>query len=165
MLLMTNVDSVSCDQIPYIIDELYKKSAKNVHVVPSFTKKGRQEYIFFIDVSKDNMENVAEFMALETGILGIRKIETEHYVFDFDIQKVNLSFDDNDGELLWKGCLDAKIVKNKQGIPLSARAEFEQLKSATEDIKQYGLNISIYELKEMVEQKALQEIKNFNKTE
>lgn len=156
---MTNVDSISCDQVPYIIDELYKKSAKNVHVVPAFTKKGRQEYIFFIDISEDNVDNIAEFMALETGTLGIRKIKTEHYVFDYDIQKVNLSFEDNDGKLLWNGYIDAKIVKNKQGIPLSARAEFEQLKSVTDNIKQNGLNISIYELKEMVEQKALYEIK------
>lgn len=165
MLLMTNVDSISCDQIPYIIDELYNKSAKNVHVVPAFTKKGRQEYIFFIDVPEEHMEYVAEFMALETGTLGIRKIETEHYVFDYDIQQVNLSFENNDGEPLWEGSIDTKIVKNKHGMPLSARAEFEQLKSVTDDIKQRGLNISIYELKERVEQKAIQEIKKSSKFE
>ncbi|MFP4654827.1 MAG: nickel insertion protein [Methanohalobium sp.] len=162
---MTNVDSISCDQVPYIIDELYNKSAKNVHVVPAFTKKGRQEYVFFIDVPEGHMENIAEFMALETGTLGLRKIKTEHYVFDHYIQNVNLSFEDDEGKSLWNGSIDAKIVKNKQGVPLSARAEFEQLKSVTDDIKQNGINISIYEFKEMVEQKALQEIKNSNKFE
>ncbi len=87
MLLMTNVDNITCEQVPpYLIEELMKLGAKNVHVVPAITKKGRPEHIFLIDSEEETLDSLAEFMALETGALGVRVLTTEHYPFDYEIK-------------------------------------------------------------------------------
>lgn len=161
MLLMTNVDNITCDQVPYLIEELMKLGAKNVHVVPAFTKKGRSEYIFLIDSEEGNLEVLAEFMALETGTLGVRILKTEHYPFDYEMRTLCLSFRDENDLPLWEGEIDVKIVIGKEKKPLSARAEYEELKELTNRVREAGLKLSMYEIKELIEERALKGIKDF----
>ncbi|MCC4769905.1 DUF111 family protein [Methanosarcina sp. DH2] len=161
MLLMTNVDNITCDQVPYLIEELMKLGAKNVHVVPALTKKGRPEYIFLIDSEKDTLDSLAEFMALETGALGVRLLKTEHYPFDYELRKLCLSFRDENDLPLWEGEIDIKIVIGKEQKPLSARVEYEELKELASRVREAGLKLSMYEIKELIEERALKGIKDF----
>ncbi|MDD4498555.1 MAG: DUF111 family protein [Methanosarcinaceae archaeon] len=161
MLLMTNVDNITCEQVPYLIEELMDSGAKNVHVVPAFTKKGRSEYIFLIDAEERYMETLAEFMALETGTLGVRVIKTEHYPFNYELRKIRLEFRDEMDRPLWKGGVSVKIVISREEKPLSARVEYEELKELSVHIRKAGLNLSMHEIKELIEEKALKGIKDF----
>ena len=45
---MVNVDDVSGETVPHVIDGLIARGAKSVHVVPAITKKGRPEFIFLL---------------------------------------------------------------------------------------------------------------------
>lgn len=47
MLLIVNVDSITGEALPYLIDGLMARGASSVHAIPAITKKGRSEYIFF----------------------------------------------------------------------------------------------------------------------
>ena len=161
MLLMTNIDNIACDQVPYLIEELMKLGAKNVHVIPAITKKGRSEYIFLIDSEERNFETLAEFMALETGTLGFRLLKTEHYPFDYELRKLCLSFRDENDLPLWEGDIDIKIVIGKEQKPLSARVEYEELKELASRVRRAGLKLSMYEIKELIEERALKGIKDF----
>jgi len=161
LLLMTNVDNISCEQIPYLIEKLMDSGAKNVHVIPAITKKGRSEYIFLIDTEERYMETLSEFMALETGTLGVRLIRTEHYPFDYEIRKIRLEFRDKRGRSLWAGKISVKIVKSRTANPLSARVEYEELKELSSKLQKAGLKLSMYELREGIEAKALKGIKDF----
>ncbi|WP_231585696.1 MULTISPECIES: nickel insertion protein [unclassified Methanosarcina] len=158
---MTNIDNITCDQVPYLIEELMKLGAKNVHVIPALTKKGRSEYVFLIDSEERNFEKLAEFMALETGTLGVRLLKTEHYPFDYELRKLCLSFRDENGLLLWEGDIDIKIVIGKEQKPLSARVEYEELKELASRVREAGLKLSMYEIKELIEERALKGIKDF----
>lgn len=160
MLLMTNVDNINCDHVPYVIEELMKKGAKNVHVLPSITKKGRNEYIFFIDCTKEQIEDLAEFLVIETGTLGVRIIENEHYAFEHEIKKLEVSFKKGDDEPLWHGSINFKIVHNSSGENLSVRAEYEEVKSLTKHLRSMGINTSLHEVKEMVERCAVKKFKD-----
>ncbi|WP_440948898.1 nickel insertion protein [Methanosarcina sp. T3] len=158
---MTNIDNITCDQVPYLIEELMKLGAKNVHVIPAITKKGRSEYIFLIDGEEGNFETLAEFMALETGTLGVRLLKTEHYPFDYELRTLCLSFRDENDLLLWEGEIDIKIVMGKEQKPLSARVEYEELKELASQVREAGLKLSMYEIKELIEERALKGIKDF----
>lgn len=159
MFLMTNVDNINADQVPYLIEQLMGNGAKNVHVVNAVTKKGRQEYIFFIDVQQDKVSSVSRFLASEIGTLGIRIIKTDHISYDYFIKTMKLSLHDNKENLVWKGAVQVKIVQDDSGSPLSARVEYEDLKAATKAINTAGADISFYELKQMIENEALKKLK------
>lgn len=159
MLLMTNIDNVSCDSIPYLIDELMKKNVKNVHVVPAITKKGRNEYIFFIDCMEGQIEEVAEFMSMETGTLGIRIIENSHYPFDFVVKRMDAVLENAEKVIVWEGTLSFKIVLNKKGETLSVKSEYEEMKDLTVHLKNAGLNVSLYEVKQILEYHAVKMFK------
>ncbi|WP_255335990.1 nickel insertion protein [Methanosarcina sp. KYL-1] len=158
---MTNVDNITCDQVPYLIEELMKLGAKNVHVVPAFTKKGRSEYIFLIDSGDAALDSLAEFMALETGTLGVRVLKTEHYPFAYELIKLYFSLRDEEDLPLWEGEVNVKVVIGKEQKPLSARVEYEELRELASSVRKAGLELSMYELKELIEGKALKGIKDF----
>lgn len=160
MLLMTTVDNINCEHIPYLIEELMKKGAKNVHVVPAITKKGRAEYIFLVDCKNDQVDELAEFMAMETGTLGVRILENEHYAFDYEIKKLEVAFKKEDGDVLWNGLISFKVIRNKKGENMSIRAEYEDLKSLTAYLRCKDVNISLYEIKEMIEQRAMRKFRD-----
>lgn len=43
MLLLVNVDDISGEVIPHVIDGLMARGAESVHVVQAITKKGRRD--------------------------------------------------------------------------------------------------------------------------
>lgn len=159
MLLMTNVDNINADQVPYLIEQLMGKGAKNVHVVNAMTKKGRQEYIFFIDVQQDKVSSVSRFLASELGTLGVRIIKTDHISYDYFMETVKLSLHDNKENVVWKGSVQVKIVQDDSGSPLSARVEYEDLKATAKAINMAGAEISFYELKQMIENETLKKLR------
>lgn len=153
MFLMTYVDNMTNDQLPCLIDELLDKGVNNVHVVPAFTKKGRQEHIFFIDIDEEIKDTIARWMAVQTSTIGLRVIKEEHIAFDYEFKEVRLSsLNEYTGDLTVK----VKVIKDKQGEVLSVRAEYEDLKTASHKINNY----TFYELKEIVESETLQKLKN-----
>ncbi|HZK18397.1 MAG TPA: nickel insertion protein [Clostridia bacterium] len=161
---MTNIDNIACDQVPYIIQSLMEIGACNVHAVPAMTKKGRNEYIFLIDAKKENIDEIAEFMASETGTIGLRMFDAEHIAFDYAMRSVNITIKgkgEQEGKT-WSGRINVKIVKNTGGETLSARAEFEELKASVASLNKMGLPVSFYDLREMVEYEALKSEKENN---
>ncbi len=157
MLLMTNIDNIACDQVPYIIQSLMEIGACNVHAVPAMTKKGRNEYIFLIDAKKENVDAIAEFMASETGTIGLRLFNAEHIAYDYEMRRVGVTIRGKGRQegRTWSGNINVKIVKNTGGETLSARAEFEELKASVATLNEMGLPVSFYDLREMVEYEAL----------
>lgn len=159
MLLMTNVDNIHADQVPYLIEQLMSVGAKNVHVVNAMTKKGRQEYIFFIDVPEENAYLVSRFLASEIGTLGVRIIQADHIAYNYSFETLKLSLHDNKENVAWQGSVQVKIIRDDAGSPLSARVEYEDLKAAAKAIDVTEAEISFYELKQMIENEALKKLR------
>lgn len=155
MLLMTNVDNVNLDQIPNLIEQLMHRGARNVHVVSAMTKKGRQEYILFIDVPEDQKEVISWYLAAEIGTLGVRALQAHHTSFPYKLCQMNVKLKDESGKAVWQGIVNVKLVMNDRGAIISARVEYEDLKEAARGVAQEGSAITFYEMKQMIETEAL----------
>lgn len=145
MLLMSNVDDITNEEVPYIISELLNNGAKNVHVLPSITKKGRQEHIFFIDTPEEIANKIKKIFVRETGTIGIRMIKEEHTAYNYKIKNVKISISEKFYEL------KVKIIYDKEDNVLSTKVEYEDLKNIARQIKSFSFN----ELKSIIESEVI----------
>jgi len=154
MLLMFNVDDITNEQVPFLIDKLTKKGAKNVHVIPSITKKGRQEHIFLVDLPETEMESVSNEIVKETGTIGIRILKEDHIFFNYEFKKVEIDIESKKYEL------KIKLIFNQDNEYPALKAEYEDLKRITAQIDSY----SFKELKTIVESEVTKKILEQNIT-
>ena len=153
MLLLVNVDDISGEKIPHLIDELMARGAGSVHVVQALTKKGRLEYLFLVDAPGERIEALGSFLVAETGTIGMRVIETRHIRFDYRIQQVRLTAQTEQGPV--QALMRVKEIYNGDGRAVSVKAEYEDLRAVLTKLQQSGAEVSFTALKQLVEQAAL----------
>ncbi len=158
MLLLTNTDTIAADQVAYLIQCLMEAGAGNVHVVSALTKKGRPEFLFFIDVEPERLDRVVEIMARETGTLGLRVIKDEHIQLQFEERKVPCRITAPDGTPIFHQPLAVKVVLSPDGQPLSVRAEYEDIKKILHLMREQGIETGFDELKRLLEANALEKL-------
>ncbi len=152
MLVVVNVDNVAGEVIPYIIEKLMDLGAESVHAIPAITKKGRLGFIFLIDIARENVETIGDFLVREVSTLGLRLFEeVEHIKFDCEMRKVRLAFQGKGLSL----ALNVKVVRDSRGLAAAVKAEHEELKAAVNALADAGVNISLTALKEMAETATL----------
>ena len=152
MLMMVNVDDVEGEAVPYVIERLIDIGAENVHAIPAITKKGRPGFIFFIDVVRDKVDAISEFLVREVGTLGLRLFqEDEHIQFNYEIRKARIVLPDIGVKL----SLDVKIVRDSKGAVASVKAEHRNLREAVDVLSQAGAEVPLSDLKELVEAAVL----------
>lgn len=146
---MINVDNVSGEVVPYLIETAIDRGASNVHVVNATTKKARPEYLFFVDVEDEKLEPVIGFLLAELGSLGYRIISNSHVKSEYELErsKVNLS---EIGIPLDRE-VRIKVVRRADGSILTANVEYEDLRSLTELLEDDSVQIPMMKLKSMIE--------------
>lgn len=160
MLLMITVDNVSGEVIPYLIDTTIERGAKNVHVVSALTKKGRPEFLLFVDVAEENLESVIGFLLAELGTLGYRVLRDEHFPQDYDIEKVEVNLSALGIPL--DRTIRIKVIRREDGSILTANVEYEDLHNLSESFENDSVRISMMKLKSMIEGGYLE--KNLDRT-
>ena len=164
MLVMVNVDNIAGEEVPYIIDELMKLGAKSVHAIPAITKKGRPEFIFLIDTTRENAEALGDFMVSEVGILGLRLFEeAEHIKFDYQMRKVKITLQDKaSGQEVLNLIVDTKLTRNSQGFIASAKPEYQGLRAGVDALAKANVDISLPALRGIIEAFVLnKEVKSY----
>jgi uncharacterized protein (DUF111 family) len=78
LLILAQVDHACGDVISTVMEQFSTAGARNVHLVPSLTKKGRPGYLLYIDVPEDCLEAVERLLSVELGVLGWRILAAEH---------------------------------------------------------------------------------------
>ncbi|MFY9383051.1 MAG: nickel insertion protein [Acetomicrobium sp.] len=128
MLILVNTDNISGESVPYLIDGLMDRGASSVHAVPATTKKGRNEFLFFIDMPEACLKEISAFLALELDTLGLRIIEQKHLSFGptsaLTIRIYHKDFPERFFEVRVKELFD------EFGETISCKAEYEDLKQA-----------------------------------
>jgi uncharacterized protein (DUF111 family) len=152
MLLLVNVDDISGEIMPYLIEGLMERGAGSVHVVQAITKKGRFEFLFFIDSPPEAVNPLAAFLAAEAGTLGIRAFDPDHIRFEYRFRLVRLTFESPTG--MAQAIVQVKEVIGEDGSVSSRKAEQEDLCRATAEIRAAGHRLSLPALKRLVEQTA-----------
>jgi uncharacterized protein (DUF111 family) len=158
MLMLVNVDHVNGEALPYFIESLMAKGAQNVHVVQAITKKGRWEFLIFIDAPEEKIEPLGDFLVSELGTIGLRVFETRHVKFDIQILQFRLIICKGEQEL-YRQPVRAKLIRNSQGEMGSIKAEYEDLQTCVKQLQQMDIEFPLSALKKSVEHMALQEEK------
>lgn len=158
VLIMINVDDVTGETIPYLFETLMDMGAKNVHAIPAFTKKGRQEFIFLIDTPREAVTEIGDFLVRELGTLGLRILqEDKHIEFPYQVKEIRLIVrDEATGEETMNPTIAVKLIRDSQGRIAAAKAEYEDLKRAIELLVSMGVHISLVTLRKLVESAMLE---------
>jgi uncharacterized protein (DUF111 family) len=137
MLVLVNADNVSGEGLPYLIDGLMERGAASVHAVPAITKKGRSEFLFFIDAPRSCLEELRAFLGLELDTLGMRIIEPEHLPFNPIHQQTVRLFAEKSPDKN----VDVRVKKvGEEDKPLSCKAEYDDLQEA---LRVFGVSFSL----------------------
>ncbi len=156
MLLMTTVDDLPAEGLPYIIERTIENGAKNIHVLNAITKKGRMEYIFLVDVDEKYLEDVSFLLALELGTLGIKTFKTEHIMLPYKILSRNVTVKTNNEQ--FESEVQIKYLKKDKNEVISLKAEYEDVKTIALALDSKGIKIPMVKLKTIIEAEAYQKI-------
>lgn len=156
MLLMITVDDLPAEGLPYIIEKTIERGAKNIHVLNAITKKGRMEYVFFVDVEKKYLKEVSLLLALELGTLGMKTFNTEHIMLPFDIVSKNVTVKTNNID--YNSDIHIKYLRNNDNQVISLKAEYEDIKTLAMSLKSRGIEIPLSKLKTIIEAEAYNRI-------
>jgi uncharacterized protein (TIGR00299 family) protein len=142
-VLETSVDDVSGEVIGYTVDRLFLEGAKDVSIVPVFTKKNRPAQIIKVVADQKDTQRLISVLIEETGTLGVRVSYCERHIVLRDIVSVDMLIAGK------KEVVKVKVSKDSQGKIVRLKPEFEDLKCLAE---QTGL--SLRELSDLVTARA-----------
>lgn len=149
LLLMISVDNISGEVIPYLIESAINRGASNVHVVPAITKKGRPEYLLFVDVNEENLEPVIGFLLAELGSLGYRILRDEHIPSGYEVEKTKINL--TSLGLSIDREVRIKVVRREDGSILTANLEYEDLRNLAESFEGQAVQLPLMKLKSLIE--------------
>jgi len=138
-VLETSVDDVSGEVIGYTIDRLFLEGAKDVSVVPVFTKKNRPAHIIKVISDVAACRCLVNVLIEEMGTLGVRVYYCERYLVSRSVFSVSV-FVAGHEELV-----RVKVSKNSRGVLVRLKPEFDDLNCLA---KKTGL--SLRELSDLV---------------
>lgn len=156
MLLMTTIDDLPVESLPYIIERTLNEGANNIHVLNAITKKGRMEYMVLVDVDKSRLDDICSLLALEFGTLGIKTFEYKHLKFPFEIETKTVTVKAENIEL--ESNVKVKYLKKEENEVISLKAEYEDIKVLVLELNSKGIKIPFSKLKTIVEAQAYESV-------
>ena len=137
LMLECNIDDMSPEIIPYLIEQVMEAGAVDAFVTPIIMKKGRPAYLFNVLTHPEKEANILSVIFKETTTIGVRKQKFDRTVLKRTFRKMETAF----GELSIKEISmldgsfrrtaeydDLKIIAKKSGKPLKEvqrQIEFE----------------------------------------
>ncbi|MCW4029732.1 MAG: nickel pincer cofactor biosynthesis protein LarC [Candidatus Bathyarchaeota archaeon] len=125
-VLETNVDDVTGETLGYTFDKLLAEGAKDVSLIPMYTKKNRPGTIIKVIADQKDAAHLSKVLIDETGTLGVRVYYCERHIINREVHTVDL--------LLFgsKETVRLKVAKNAQGRIIRIKPEYEDLKRLAE---------------------------------
>jgi len=142
-VLETNIDDATGEIIGYTVDKLLREGAKDVSIIPMFTKKNRPGQILKVIVDKGDVEHLSRILIEETGSLGVRVYECERRVLVRDIIPISVEI----GDL--KRTVDVKVAKDSKGEIIHIKPEYDDAKELADETGK-----PLREVLELVENRA-----------
>ena len=88
VLLETNIDHVSAEELAFAAEELLEEGALDVWQTPIVMKKGRSAVTLSVLADESDADRLAERPIALTGSLGVRRLATERYVAGRDVSVI-----------------------------------------------------------------------------
>jgi len=142
-VLETNLDDVTGEVIGHTIDRLLEEGARDVSVIPMFTKKNRPGQILKIIADRENVEHLSRVLMEETGTLGLRVYPCRRQILAREFTPVDISIEGVEERI------NVKIAKDSRG-------EIFQIKPEYDDVKRLADKTGkpLREIEELVKMKA-----------
>lgn len=80
--LETNIDDCTGESLGYVMKQLLKAGARDVHYIPVYMKKNRPAYQLNVICDKESVPQMENIIFRETTTIGIRRMEMERTVLE-----------------------------------------------------------------------------------
>ena len=128
-VLETNVDDATGEVLGYTLDKLLSEGAKDVSIIPMYTKKNRPGQIIKVIAEQKDVAHLSQELIDETGTLGVRVYYCERHIINRELHTVDLLVLGN------KETIRVKVAKNLKGEIIHIKPEYEDLKRLAEKTK------------------------------
>ncbi|MGD6806084.1 MAG: nickel pincer cofactor biosynthesis protein LarC [Candidatus Bathyarchaeia archaeon] len=125
-VLETNIDDATGEVLGYAVDRLLAEGAKDVSIIPVFTKKNRPAHIIEVIADQKDAARLSDVLIAETGTLGVRVHNCERHIINREVLSVELTVLGN------RESVRVKVSKNASGVVIRVKPEFEDLKRIAE---------------------------------
>lgn len=126
VILETNLDDATGEVIGYAMDRLFREGAKDVCIIPMFTKKNRPGQILKIVADSKDAQRLSRVIIEETGTLGVRMYPCRRHILNRKLLSVDVQVDG--GEETVK----VKVAKDQQGKIIQIKPEYDEVKKLAE---------------------------------
>jgi pyridinium-3,5-bisthiocarboxylic acid mononucleotide nickel chelatase len=121
-ILETNLDDVTGEIIGNSVDRLLREGAKDVSIIPMFTKKNRPGQILKVVVDFKDVQHLSRVIIEETGTLGVRAYPCERHIVNREKFSVDIHVDGA------KKRVAVKVAKDNNGKIIQIKPEYEDAK-------------------------------------
>jgi uncharacterized protein (TIGR00299 family) protein len=121
-ILETNLDDVTGEIIGNSLDKLLREGAKDVSIIPMFTKKNRPGQILKIVADRKDVKRLSRVVMEETGTLGVRVYPCERHIISREVISVDVLIDDV------KERIKVKVAKDRNGKIIRIKPEYDEAK-------------------------------------
>jgi len=125
-VLETNVDDVSGEIVGHTLDRLLAEGAKDVSIIPMYTKKNRPGQIVKVIADQKDIQHLSNVLINETGTLGVRVYLCERHIVTREVYSVDLLISGV------KEPVKVKVSKNSKGEIIRIKPEYDDLKRLAE---------------------------------
>jgi len=126
VVLETNLDDVTGEIVGHVMDKLLLEGARDVSIVPIFTKKNRPGQILKVITDKENVERFSRLLIEETGSLGVRMYACERRILARESIPIEVVIDG------LRECVRVKVAKDGRGEIIQLKPEYEDVKKISE---------------------------------
>ncbi|HSQ48739.1 MAG TPA: nickel pincer cofactor biosynthesis protein LarC [Candidatus Deferrimicrobiaceae bacterium] len=125
-VIETNVDDVPGEIIGYSVEQLLAEGAKDVSIIPMYTKKNRPGQIIKVIADQKDAQHLSRILIAETGTLGVRVYFCERHIVNRESHSVEVVVNGV------KEPIKVKISKDAKGEVVRIKPEFDDLKRLAE---------------------------------
>jgi len=143
VVLETNIDDVTGEIVGHVMDRLLLEGARDVSIIPIFTKKNRPGQILKVIADKGNVEHLSRLLIEETGSLGVRMYPCERRI---------LSRESIPLEIVIEGLKErvrVKVARDRKGKVVQIKPEYDDLKKIADKTSK-----PLREIRNIIESKA-----------
>jgi len=126
VVLETNLDDATGEIIGHVLNKLLTEGAKDVSIIPMFTKKNRPGYILKVITDRENVERLTHMVTEETGSLGVRFYICERRVLLRDVAPIEVVIDGV------RMNVRVKVSKDMKGSVVQIKPEYEDVREVAE---------------------------------
>jgi hypothetical protein len=142
-VLETNLDDVTGEVIGHTVDRLLQEGARDVSVIPMFTKKNRPGQILKVIADKTGVERLSRILIEETGTLGVRIYPCERRILHRESIPIDILIDDV------KELVNVKVARDGRGEIVKIKPEYDDIKRVADKT-----NKPLREITDLVRMKA-----------